>query len=127
MTFNIINGFSISLHKAKSKNASLTTLTRKFVLHISNNDSINGDKDLILIIVAEGSKKILRISFNGNEGTDGTLKIYNPASLLLKESNFELIKYPYYASLDIGDLQTGTYKVTLTTRKSIHTSLLNIK
>lgn len=73
------------------------------------------------------SKKLLRISFNGNEGTDGELKIYNIQNKLVSTSNFELIKSPYYATVDITSLESGSYSVVLITNKGSHNSTLQIK
>ena len=87
----------------------------------------NKDVDLILNNITENSKRILRVSFNGNEGSEGSLKMISLSNKVLKEANFELIKYPYYASVDITDLPAATYKVELATKKGIHTSFLIVK
>lgn len=82
---------------------------------------------LSLEIVMDNSNRILHVSFNGDEGHEGTLKIYNHSGNLVKESNFELIKSPFYASVDITGLEKGNYKVELTTSKGIHSSNIEIK
>jgi len=92
-----------------------------------NKASKDENKNFILTIVTEGSKKILHISFNNNEGTDGTLKLYNESHMLIKESNFELIKYPYYASVDISEFLPGEYIAELTTREGVHISILKVE
>ena len=73
------------------------------------------------------SKKLLRVSFNGNEGTDGELKIYDEKNVLVTSSNFELIKSPFYATVDVTALSTGTYLVVLVTNSGSHKSNLQIK
>ena len=83
--------------------------------------------DLVLLVVTDGNKRILRVSFNGNEGTDGTFKIYNASHKLVIESNFELIKSPYYASVDISALQPGKYIMELTTTTALHSTILSVK
>jgi hypothetical protein len=89
--------------------------------------SLYEDPALSLEIVMDNGKRILHVSFNGDEGHEGTLKIYNISGILVKESNFELIKSPFYASVDITGLEKGNYKVELTTRKGNHSSNIEIK
>ena len=69
----------------------------------------------------------MRVSFNGNEGNEGTLKIYNSQNALVLESNFELIKSPFYASVDVTNLQAGDYSLVLSTAVDNHTSQLIIQ
>ena len=89
--------------------------------------SLKHDNELVLSIVFVESKRILHVSFNGDGGSEGTLKIYSVSHLLIKKVNFELIKYPYYASVDITDILSGTYQVELTTKKGVHTCTLTVK
>lgn len=89
--------------------------------------NIQKDKDLVLNLVTENSQKLLRVSFNGNEGMEGDLKIFNRAKEQKAEFNFELIKFPNYATVDITDLPPGTYTIELHTKKAIHTSRLTIQ
>lgn len=74
-----------------------------------------------------GNSKLLRVSFNGDEGNEGTLKIYNSQNVVVNESNFELIKSPFFASVEITNLPSGNYTLLLTTALGNHTSLLVIQ
>lgn len=94
--------------------------------NLSHSFIIGNDNDLVLKLEIIESKKILRVSFNGNEGTDGSLIIFNDQNKPLVQSNFELIKTPFYASVDVSTLSSGKYKVELTTPKGKHTTSLTI-
>ena len=94
--------------------------------NLSHSFIIENDNDLVLKLEIIESKKILRVSFNGNEGTDGSLIIFNNQNKPLVQSNFELIKTPFYASVDVSTLSAGKYKVELTTPKGKHTTSLTI-
>ncbi len=85
------------------------------------------DELLVLNLESVDSRKLLRISFNGNEGTDGELKIYDDKNTLVTTSNFELIKSPYYATVDVTSLPNGNYSVVLTTKSGNHNSSLQLK
>jgi hypothetical protein len=87
---------------------------------------VNNDSLLVLNIETHYGAKVLCVSFNGNEGVDGTLQIKQGATVF-KTAHFELIKQPYYASVDISNLAIGTYEVTLTTASRIHTSAIIIQ
>lgn len=82
---------------------------------------------LCFVIVYENNNRILRISFNGNEGPEGVLTIYNANNTMVKEASFELIKSPFYASVDITNLPTGLYTAKLVTSKDVHSVPLTVK
>lgn len=88
------------------------------------NSSLILDNSLVLDVHVQDSKKILRVSFNANEGSEGELKIYDSSNQMVSESNFELIKSPFYASVDITNLTAGNYVVKLTTNVGVHQSSL---
>lgn len=85
------------------------------------------DNLLLLHLDIVDSGKLLRVSFNGNEGADGELKIYDEKKELVSLSNFELIKTPFYATVDVTSLPSGSYSVVLSTKLGSHTSTLQIK
>jgi len=87
---------------------------------VSTNDTL-----LVLNIEMHYGARVLRVSFNGNEGTDGTLQI-KQNNAVVKAASFELIKQPFYASVDISNLAAGTYQVTLTTATGTHSSSILI-
>jgi hypothetical protein len=85
------------------------------------------DNGLVLKIEIVDSKRLLRVSFNGSEGPEGELKLYNSTNEMVIESNFELIKSPFYATVDISSLPAGTYTAKLTTGIAIHSSSLIVQ
>jgi hypothetical protein len=94
---------------------------------ITGQEKISVDKDLVLNIFIENGHRLLRVSFNGSEGSEGDLKIFNPAHEVNAEFNFELIKYPNYATVDLTDLTPGNYLVELSTKIAVHTATLSIQ
>jgi phenolic acid decarboxylase len=87
---------------------------------VSTNDTL-----LVLNIEMQYGARVLKVSFNGNEGTDGTLQI-KLNNTVVKAASFELIKQPFYASVDISNLAAGTYQVVLTTAIGTHSSSILI-
>jgi hypothetical protein len=87
---------------------------------VSTNDTL-----LVLNIEMQYGARVLKVSFNGNEGTDGTLQI-KLNNTVVKAASFELIKQPFYASVDISNLALGTYQVVLTTATGTHSSFILI-
>ena len=85
------------------------------------------DSNLILLIDYDNQDRLLKISFNGNEGNDGTMKILDNNNNVLIESNFELIKSPYYATVNISVLSVGSYQVILETNSQVHTATLVVQ
>ncbi len=116
--FQIKSKSSVELGKVNLQKIPFQKLAGECQILIENN--------LILKIELVDGKRLLRVSFNGNEGSDGTLKIYDDSKKLVIESNFELIKYPYYATVDITNLAFGKYTASLITKQNIHTSVLTI-
>jgi hypothetical protein len=90
-------------------------------------ETIAEQSSLVLETQNIESRRLLRISFNGNEGTNGYFELYNYNNDLVKQSKFELIKFPFYASVDVTDLEAGTYAVRLTTSDQIHYTNLVIE
>ena len=85
------------------------------------------DSNLILLIDYDNQDRLLKISFNGSEGNDGTMKILDINNNVLIESNFELIKSPYYATVNISFLSVGSYQVLLETNSQVHTATLVVQ
>jgi len=98
----------------------------QFSNHIISN-ACSDDEPFVFYTEQVGNSKLLRVSFNGNEGNEGTLKIYDSNNILVIESNFELIKSPYFASVDVTNLSEGNYSLILTTATTSHTSQLVIQ
>lgn len=83
--------------------------------------------DLILEFLKIENSKIIRISFNGNEGMHGDLYLIDSNNKKVGEFNFELIKTPNYASIDVSDLSKGTYTAVLKTEKGSHNAIIQIQ
>lgn len=81
---------------------------------------------LILKVEMVDGKKIVRISFNGNEGVDAEMNFYNAKNQLVHTANFELIKSPYYASVDVSAMAPGKYSVVLSTQKGKHNATFQL-
>jgi hypothetical protein len=114
--------FVIAANAIQSK----SNVSKNYSIFLKNNAFLK-DELLVLNLDFVDSKKLLRVSFNGNEGTDGELKIYDEKNVLVTSSNFELIKSPFYATVDVTALSTGTYLVVLITNSGSHKSNLQIK
>ncbi|MEI6021639.1 MAG: hypothetical protein WCR21_10965 [Bacteroidota bacterium] len=84
------------------------------------------DAALVMRVEIVGGKKLLRVSFNANEGSEGSLKMVDARGKEVLRANFELIKFPYYATVDVTNLAAGTYTVKLKTQEAVHTNELNI-
>jgi protein-S-isoprenylcysteine O-methyltransferase Ste14 len=107
--------------------SSFANAAERFVKDESSESfATTNDTLLVLNIETHYGARVLCVSFNGNEGTEGTLQI-KQNDVVLKTAHFELIKHPYYASVDISNLGTGSYDVTLTTSAGIHSSTIIIQ
>ena len=117
LLFSTNNAFAVIMHNPKQSNLAGTKKLPVFIV----------DDALVLKIEIVDAKRLLRVSFNGSEGPEGELKLYNASNEMVIESNFELIKSPFYATVDINTLAVGTYTAKLTTGSSVHTSTLIIQ
>jgi hypothetical protein len=95
-------------------------------LLLITNEALIKDPLLVLKIEQVDSKKLLRVSFNGNEGVDAEIKIFDDKNSLISSFNLELIKSPYYATVDVTNLQPGKYSVILNTKMGLHNSTIQI-
>lgn len=105
-----INGLLANEIKTSAISKTLTPTDDHFVFYVENVES----------------QKLLRVSFNGNEGTDGTLFIYDANNNVVSESNFELIKSPFYATVDLTSIAAGNYSLKLVTATGTHTGTLTL-
>ncbi len=85
------------------------------------------DSDIVLNLEHMFNKKLLQVSLNVQEEGDGRLKIFNLDGKALISANIELIKYPYYATVDVTSLTSGTYVAIVMTTKGIHSTNLIIE
>ena len=108
-----------------SKSWSANNITKNETVSVTNVLQPNNPFTYYLEIL--DGQKLLRVSFNANEGNDGTLKVYNAQNTLVTESNFELIKSPFYATVDLTALSSGTYTLKLTTAQGEYVSTLTIQ
>jgi N-acetylneuraminic acid mutarotase len=93
---------------------------------LKKKETFVNDPLLVLKVEQVDSKKLLRISFNGNEGIEAEIKILDDKNTLISSFNLELIKSPYYATVDVTNLQSGNYSVILNTKMGLHNSKLHI-
>lgn len=85
------------------------------------------DSDIVLNLEHMFNKKLLQVSLNVDQEGDGRLKIFNLDGKSLISANIELIKYPYYATVDVTSLNSGTYVAIVMTTKGIHSTTLIIE
>ncbi len=119
-------------------NISITTLlysinsgTSKFIsfkristteLNVSNTD----DPNLQTQIIKNNGDANLNISFNGIEGSSGSLSIYNASSELVMELQITLKQSPDFTTVNLGEFTEGTYTCNLTTTSGAHVSHFTI-
>ncbi|MEI6487532.1 MAG: hypothetical protein WCP52_01145 [Bacteroidota bacterium] len=87
---------------------------------------VNNDKKLNAEMIKTDSKQEIRVSFAGNEGPKGNLKIYNSIHQLITEYTIELKKAPEYYSIYVAEFSDGEFTLRLTTDKGMHTTQLTI-
>ena len=84
------------------------------------------DANLQLAVIKNDWDVKLHISFNGNEGTNGVLKISNSSSQLVNQFEISLINSPNFFNLNLPEWSSGTYLVELTTSSGVHVSHFTI-
>ena len=95
---------------------------------VTNNPAVvTDDTQLKLKLNKEDWKINVQVSFNGNEGNKGKLKVYNSSKELVTEFDIELKKSPEYYSVNLDEFANDTYTFELTTGSGVHTSYLIIK
>jgi hypothetical protein len=92
------------------------------VLNVSNTD----DPNLQTQIIKNGGDANLNISFNGIEGSSGSLSIYNASSELVMELQITLKPSPDFTTVNLGEFAEGTYTCNLTTTSGVHVSHFTI-
>ena len=96
-------------------------LNRSFFISMPSDDP-----NLQLTLVKNDWDINLHISFNGNEGTNGTIKVYNSSNQFVNQFNISLVNSPAFSSINLGEWSSGTYLVELTTASGVHTSHFTI-
>ena len=84
------------------------------------------DANLQLIAIVNESVINLHVSFNGNEGATGSMKIYNASNQMVTEVDVNLVAAPSFTIVNLNEWSPGTYSVELTTSSGTHTSHFTI-
>jgi len=69
----------------------------------------------------------LHVSFIGNEGATGTLKVFNASNNLVNQFDISLINPPSFFEISLPEWAAGTYSVELITTSDIHTTHFTIQ
>jgi hypothetical protein len=85
------------------------------------------DNPLTVSLVKQDSEIALRISFSGNEGTTGTVKIYNSQNQFVNSFPVELKNLPNYYSVNLNEFADGVYQIHLVTSVGVHTTQITIQ
>ena len=85
------------------------------------------DANLVLTYVNNEGHMDAHISFNGNEGTTGTVKIFNANNQLVNAFEINLIPSPNFSIINLNEYAAGVYSFELTTGSGVHTSHLTIQ
>ena len=88
---------------------------------------ITEDSNLKLDIKQTGSHIELHVSYNGTEGTNGTLRILNASTQPVSQFDIKLIKQPDFITLQLDEYAAGIYTAEVTTANGIHTAHFTIK
>jgi hypothetical protein len=84
------------------------------------------DADLIITLVKSQAHMDAHISFNGNEGSKGVIKIKNAKGELMKQFEIDLVHAPNFSVFNLDEYALGTYTFELITSNGIHVSHLII-
>ena len=80
----------------------------------------------VQVIKLSSSKMNAQVSFNGNEGTTGKMKIYNSSHQLVIQFTIDLKHAPLFTKINLNEFAPGTYTFELTTSMGVHTSTILI-
>lgn len=119
VVFFVFNFFTVIASETYSDKSASFVKSDRLTNGLRFPDTIN---NLVLKIVTEHSRQLLRISLVSYEPGEGVLNIFDNAGKQVIEASFELIRTPYYATVDISTLSAGKYVVKLHTDKNIYTS-----
>ena len=112
--------------KSNASVCKMITSQSNFFLRSFNSLLVSDDPNLVLNATKDGSRVNLQVSFNGNEGTTGTLKILNGSNELLREFQINLKQSPNNESINLSEYDSGTYTCILVTSSGTHISHFTI-
>lgn len=85
------------------------------------------DSTIVLNVVNMFNKKLLHVSVNSSAIGEGKLKIIDINGREVLSANIEIIRYPYYATVDITALSNGSYVLAVKSPQGIHSTNLIIE
>ena len=123
--YSIFIVFLFAFHHCSAQ-TSASNLSGNLKTVAAKTDTAAGDM-LVINTVKTDLEKVVHVSFQGDEGAIGKLQIVNSLQQIIYDIDIELIKLPYYTTINIVEFLPGTYSVLLTTEKKKHSSILNIE
>ena len=102
-------------------------IQKKLYVAFTPSSFTSDDENIKIKAKKEDWKVEVQISYDGDEGQKGKLRIYNSQQQLINEFEIELMKSPGYYSLNLSEFAVDNYTIELITEKGIHTSHLIIK
>ena len=70
----------------------------------------------------------MQVSFNGDDSDTGSFTIKNAEGVIVKQiDTVELVKAPYYFTVDVSGFSAGDYTFSVKTTKQTYTSSISIK
>jgi hypothetical protein len=85
------------------------------------------DSEFVAVAIKSESAIDLHVSFNGNEGSTGTLKIFNADNQLVHVFQIELKAAPNFYNVNLNEFSDGQYTLELTTTNAVHTTQITIQ
>jgi hypothetical protein len=86
------------------------------------------DPSLLLKIADNHGQKVVQVSFDGVDAPTGQLEITNAAGrVMLLMEIFEIVKNPYYATINVSEFSSGDYIFTLKTKIRSYSSTITVQ
>ena len=84
------------------------------------------DENFVVVFSHTENRAEAHVSFNGNEGTTGTVKIKNANNELVNKFEIGLVHTPNFSTIDLTEYATGVYAFELTTATAVHVSHITV-
>jgi len=98
----------------------------QLIVSATGNNSTNDDPNFIVTLSKNGGNMDAHVSFNGTEGSRGTVKIINANNQLVNQNEITLNHAPDFSVINLTEFVPGVYTFELTTANSVHITHLTI-
>lgn len=106
----------------------LTALMSVFSFQAKAQTTSDKNNPLILNLTTSYTTKVVQVSLDANDGDTGSLQITNADGVVVQQLELvELIKSPYYFTINVSDFKEGDYTFQLKGKTKTYTSTLHIK